>query len=102
VLLRLAEFHFDFTSHTRMAAGTARRIVLMDEAVIVGSSSDSHIVVPEADGQVILRNRNGQLEMYAQSNSGRSPHLGLGNILHVGKPVTLNSIRAVMLPANVG
>jgi tetratricopeptide (TPR) repeat protein len=92
----------ELSTSTRMAAGTARRIVLMDEAVIVGSSSDSHIVVPEADGQVILRNRNGQLEMYAQSNSGRSPHLGLGNILHVGKPVTLNSIRAVMLPANVG
>ena len=92
----------ELSTSTRMAFGTARRIVLMDEAIIIGSSSDSHIVVPDAEGQVIVSNRNGRLELFAQSGWGKAPMAALKNELQPGQPVSLNSIRAVMLPFNVG
>jgi hypothetical protein len=93
----------ELSTSTRMATGTARRIVMMDEAIIIGSNSGSHIVVPDAEGQLILSNRNGRLEMFAQS--GWNQALGaaaLGKVLQPGKPVSMNSIRAVMLPVSVG
>jgi hypothetical protein len=92
----------ELSSSTRMAFGTARRIVLMDEAIIVGSSSDSHIVVPNAEGQVILSNQNGRLELFAQSGWNQAPVAALKNELRPGQPVSLNSIRAVMLPIKIG
>jgi hypothetical protein len=92
----------ELSTSTRLACGTARRIVLMDEAIVIGSSADSHIVVPEAEGQVIVSNHNGRLELFAQSGWNQSPVAALRNELHPGQPVSLNSVRAVMLPIQGG
>jgi hypothetical protein len=66
----------------RLPRSDVRRVVLMDQDVVLGLGATSHVGVEQASGQVVLYVRNEQL--FVRTSSGTSEHVALGAHMNVG------------------
>jgi hypothetical protein len=93
--------NIELSSATRLTPFSLRHIVLMDEALILGPNSGSHIVVPSAEGAAILCESGGELSLRPYSSQpGNYARMAPGSILPAERSVSINSISVVAIPIN--
>ena len=85
----------DLASGTRSALGNIRRVLLMDDAFVIGPQPTSHIQATQAERSVVVSWRDGKLQVHTQQ-AGKPPEVAI--ILEPHRPVTMDGLSLVAVP----
>ena len=76
----------------RLANGNARRVILMNDATIVGLQPSAHTQTPSLERAIVIHLRNGAIRIRPLSRTLETP----GSILKLGRPRVLNGLSLIV------
>ena len=76
----------------RLAHGNHRRVILMDDALVLGPQPAAHVHVPQLQRAMVLYTRNGELRMRPMSRVGENA----GVPVEMGRPQDLDGLSLVV------
>jgi hypothetical protein len=76
----------------RLAAGNARRVILMDDALVIGPQPSAHIQALSMERAMVIHWRNGELRIRPLSRSMETA----GSVLEIDRPHDLDGLSLVV------